>query len=126
MEYWLRQNGLSFCEQDEKLKKYILAADKFALIMEFSGLIIEKDYKVSLGWWWWGKFSDLDLSFIAGFTAHWLHDAFFIGPDFIVIYLQAADIPAPHIGVVVVIFPHLLKIHDHIAKQQKYKQEFSK
>lgn len=59
--------------------------------------------------------TDLDLSFSAGLTANWLNDAVFIWPDFVIIYLQAAVVPAAHVSVVIVVFPHLFKVHDYVT-----------
>lgn len=58
--------------------------------------------------------SCLDLSFSAGFAAHGLDNCIFIGPDFIVINLQARVVPAANVNVVVVVLAHLLEIHDFI------------
>lgn len=59
--------------------------------------------------------TDLDLSFIAGLAADRLNDAVFVRPDFVIVYLQAAVVPAAHVSVVVIVFSHLLKVHDHIT-----------
>lgn len=61
-------------------------------------------------------FPDLDLTFITGFTAHRFDDVIFVGPDLVIIDLQTADVPAAHVRVVEVIFPHLLEVHDHVTE----------
>lgn len=58
--------------------------------------------------------SYLNLSFITGFTADRLDDCIFVGPNFIIIYLQASVVPAANVNVVVVVLPHLFEIHDFI------------
>lgn len=60
-------------------------------------------------------FAYLDLTFITRFTAHWFDHVIFVGPDLVIVDLQSADVPAPHVCVVEIIFPHLLKIHDDIT-----------
>lgn len=61
-------------------------------------------------------FPDLDLTFIAGFTADRFDNVIFVGPDLVVIDLQTADVPAAHVRVVEVIFPHLLEVHDDVTE----------
>lgn len=61
-------------------------------------------------------FPDLDLTFIAGLAAHRFDDVLFVGPDLVVVDLQTADVPAAHVRVVEVIFPHLLEVHDHVTE----------
>lgn len=68
-------------------------------------------------------FPDLDLTFIAGFTAHRFDDVLFVGPDLVVIDLQSTDVPAAHVCVVEIIFPHLLEVHDHVTMSRQTQKE---
>lgn len=62
--------------------------------------------------------SCLNLSLGAGLAAHRLDDCIFVGPDFIVVNLQASVVPAAHVNVVVIVLAHLLKIHDFIPADE--------
>lgn len=63
--------------------------------------------------------SYLNLSFVAGFTADWLDNRIFGGPNFIIIYLQASVVPTANINVVVVVLSHLFEIHYFIPVDKK-------
>lgn len=60
-----------------------------------------------------------DLSLLAGLGADRLDDVTVVTPDFLVIYLQAALIPAAHMDVGKPIFPDLLEVHDFISGDKK-------
>lgn len=54
----------------------------------------------------------LDLALVTGLAAHRFDDGAAVGPDLIIVDLQATVVPTTHIDVVVIILTHLLKVHD--------------